>query len=71
MVWPGYVGYHRTNSHIFGGLYMGSGCRSQDLPFIIWGMILVRIWYFDELDYYNKGIVVGDMTDSFPGKINR
>ena len=45
LFWPGYVGYHRTNSHIFGGVYMGNGCRSQDLPFIIWGMILVRIWY--------------------------
>jgi radial spoke head protein 9 len=35
LVWAGYVGYHRTNSNIFGGVYMGNGIRSQDLPFII------------------------------------
>lgn len=35
LIWPGYLGYHRTNSNIFGGVYMGNGCRSQDLPFII------------------------------------
>jgi radial spoke head protein 9 len=35
LLWPGYVGYHRTNSSIFGGVYMGTGIRSQDLPFIL------------------------------------
>ncbi|MCB0368789.1 MAG: hypothetical protein KDD45_04905 [Bdellovibrionales bacterium] len=35
LLWPGYVGYHRTNSVIFGGVYMGNGLRSQDLPFIV------------------------------------
>lgn len=35
LLWPGYVGYHRTNSTIFGGVYMGSGLRANDLQFII------------------------------------
>lgn len=34
-MWPGYVGYHRTNSGIFGGVYIGSGIRSHDFPFLI------------------------------------
>jgi radial spoke head protein 9 len=35
LVWPGYVGYHRTNSNIFGGVYMGNGIKSQDFPFLV------------------------------------
>lgn len=35
LVWPGYVGYHRTNSAIFGGAYMGSGIRVSDLVFLL------------------------------------
>ncbi len=35
LLWPGYVGYHRTNSKIFGGAYMGSGLCCLDLPFIL------------------------------------
>ena len=35
LVWPGYVGYHRTNSCIFGGAYMGSGIRVHDLVFLL------------------------------------
>ena len=35
LLWPGYVSYHRTNSSIFGGAYMGYGIRSQDLHFLI------------------------------------
>ncbi len=31
LLWAGYVGYHRTNSSVFGGVYMGNGIRSQDL----------------------------------------
>jgi radial spoke head protein 9 len=31
LLWTGYVGYHRTNSNVFGGVYMGNGIRSQDL----------------------------------------
>jgi len=36
LVWPGYVGYHRANSSIYGGIYMGSGVRCYDLPFVVW-----------------------------------
>ena len=36
MVWPGYVGYHRANSCTFGGVYMGSGIKCHDLPFLLW-----------------------------------
>ena len=36
MVWPGYIGYHRANSHVFGGVYMGTGVRCEDFPFLLW-----------------------------------
>lgn len=35
LLWPGYVGYHRTNSGIFGGVYMGNGIKSQDFAFLV------------------------------------
>ena len=35
LVWPGYVGYHRTNSTVFGGAYMGSGICVHDLAFLL------------------------------------
>jgi radial spoke head protein 9 len=35
LLWQGYVGYHRTNSSIFGGAYMGYGIRTQDLQFTV------------------------------------
>ncbi len=35
LLWAGYVGYHRTNSNIFGGVYFGDGIKNIDLPFII------------------------------------
>lgn len=35
LVWPGYLGYHRANSSIFGGVYMGSGIRCHDLAFLL------------------------------------
>lgn len=35
LLWPGYVGFHRTNSTIFGGIYIGNGVRSQDIHFLI------------------------------------
>ena len=41
LLWQGYVGYHRTNSSIFGGVYMGYGVRTQDLQFTVWGMNLI------------------------------
>jgi radial spoke head protein 9 len=34
-LWPGYFGYHRSNSKIFGGLYIGNGIKNNDLPFMI------------------------------------
>lgn len=34
-LWPGYYAYHRVNSPIFGGLYIGSGIKNLDLPFMI------------------------------------
>lgn len=41
LLWPGYVGYHRTNSNIFGGAYFGTGVKNVDLPFLLW----VGPWY--------------------------
>lgn len=35
LLWQGYVGYHRTNSAIFGGVYMGNGIKCNDLPFLL------------------------------------
>jgi radial spoke head protein 9 len=34
-LWPGYYAYHRTNSPIYGSLYIGSGLRNNDLPFML------------------------------------
>lgn len=33
LAWPGYVGYHKSNTKIFGGLYIGDGVKNVDLPF--------------------------------------
>jgi len=35
LLWPGYLGYHRTNSQTYGGVYFGEGIRNSDLPFIL------------------------------------
>ena len=35
MLWPGYIGYHRANSSVFGGAYMGTGVRCEDFPFLV------------------------------------
>lgn len=35
LLWPGYVGYHRTNSCVFGGAYMGTGICVHDLVFML------------------------------------
>ena len=35
LLWPGYVGYHRCNSRVHGGVYMGTGVYNFDLPFIL------------------------------------
>eukprot|EP00347_Sterkiella_histriomuscorum_P001082 403373397 len=34
-LWPGYYAYHRVNTYIFGGLYIGNGIKNLDLPFMI------------------------------------
>ena len=34
-LWPGYFGYHKINTNVFGGLYIGNGVCNQDLPFLI------------------------------------
>ena len=33
--------------------------------------MILFVYEFDELDYYNKGIVVGIMTESFQSKNNK
>jgi radial spoke head protein 9 len=35
LLWPGYVSYHRANSKVFGGLYIGDGRKNVDLPFLL------------------------------------
>ena len=35
LLWPGYIGYHRENSIVFGGVYMGTGLRCEDFPFLV------------------------------------
>jgi radial spoke head protein 9 len=35
LLWPGFVGYHRANSAIFGYTYIGSGIKNSDLPFLL------------------------------------
>lgn len=34
-LWPGYYAYHRVNTGIFGGAYIGNGIKNLDLPFLI------------------------------------
>jgi radial spoke head protein 9 len=34
-LWPGYYAYHRCNTPIFGGVYMGNGIKNLDLPFML------------------------------------
>lgn len=35
LLWPGYVAYHRANSTVFGGVYLGTGIQNYDLPFMV------------------------------------
>eukprot|EP01017_Pseudomicrothorax_dubius_P042130 TRINITY_DN6833_c0_g1_i1.p1 TRINITY_DN6833_c0_g1~~TRINITY_DN6833_c0_g1_i1.p1 ORF type:complete len:278 (+),score=92.85 TRINITY_DN6833_c0_g1_i1:173-1006(+) len=35
LLWPGYIAYHRANSNIFGGVYIGNGIKNVDLPFLL------------------------------------
>lgn len=34
-LWPGYFAFHRVNTPLFGALYIGSGVRNNDLPFMV------------------------------------
>lgn len=33
-LWPGFYSYHKTNSNIYGGFYVGNGCKALDMPFM-------------------------------------
>lgn len=33
-MWQGYYFYHKVNTNVFGGLYIGNGCKNVDLPFM-------------------------------------
>jgi len=35
LLWPGYFGYHRACSNVYGGIYFGPGIKNLDLPFMI------------------------------------
>ena len=35
LLWPGYFAFHRLGSCLFGGVYIGEGCKNVDLPFMI------------------------------------
>ncbi len=51
MLWPGYVSYHRANSKIFGGLYIGNGIKNVDLPFFSYLKPLMK--YYTSIDFGN------------------
>ena len=34
-LWPGYFAFHRVNTTLYGGLYIGNGIRNNDLPFMV------------------------------------
>lgn len=34
-LWPGYYAYHRCNTNVLGGVYIGDGLRNNDLPFML------------------------------------
>lgn len=34
-LWPGYYGFHRCNTNVHGGVYIGDGLRNNDLPFML------------------------------------
>ena len=33
-LWPGYMAYHKCSTRVFGGFYVGNGCKSLDMPFM-------------------------------------
>lgn len=32
-LWPGFYAFHKTNSNIYGSMYIGNGCKALDIPF--------------------------------------
>jgi radial spoke head protein 9 len=34
-LWPGYYAYHRANTNLYGGVYMGDGIKNIDLMFML------------------------------------
>ena len=34
-LWPGYYGYHRCNTQVYGAVYIGDGIKNVDLPFML------------------------------------
>jgi radial spoke head protein 9 len=34
-LWPGYYAYHRANTGVYGGVYMGDGIKNIDLQFML------------------------------------
>mmetsp|Transcript_24904 Transcript_24904/g.28594 ORF Transcript_24904/g.28594 Transcript_24904/m.28594 type:complete len:113 (-) Transcript_24904:35-373(-) len=35
LLWPGYYGYHKLRTKIFGGVYIGDGIKNSDLVFML------------------------------------
>jgi radial spoke head protein 9 len=33
LIWPGYFAFHKANSKIFGGVYIGYGIKNIDIEF--------------------------------------
>jgi len=33
-LWPGFYSFHKCNSSIYGGFYIGNGCKALDIPFM-------------------------------------
>ena len=34
-LWPGFYSYHRSNTPLYGSVYIGDGIKNIDLPFMI------------------------------------
>lgn len=34
-LWPGYYAFHRAYTNIYGSIYIGTGVKNLDLPFMI------------------------------------
>lgn len=35
LTWPGFISYHRSDTGVFGGSYMGNGVKRVDLAFFL------------------------------------